>query len=181
MRAFAIALFVIIGAVAPAAQAGGKGKKAATAKARAQTKPPAANPVPDVQIEVRAALIEYSKALAAHDAAKAATFYTDDVTIWGNRKLRGKEAIAAWLKDFTSLKTIEMILREPLVRAINKTTVTVLGHWDSTVSWEESGKLQTTSAKDGSFLYVMLKQDGRWRVQTALVARKQGIGTTPSE
>ena len=177
-RTIAIALVSLLTLAAPASAGPGKGKKAAGKKHK--KKAAISKAAPDVQLEVRAVLLDYSKALAAHDWQKASAFYTDDATLWGNRKLRGKEAIVAWLKDFTSLKMVDMTLRDTLVRNLGDGTVTVLGHWDSTVAWEEKGKLQTTSAKDGSFLYVMVKQAGSWKVQTALVARKSGIGAAPA-
>ena len=178
-RTIAIALLALGALTASASAAPGKGKKAAGSK-KAKKKAAISKAAPDVQLEVRAVLLEYSKALGAHDWQKASAFYTDDATLWGNRKLRGKEAIVAWLKDFTSLKMVDMTLRDTLVRNVGDGIVTVLGHWDSSVAWEEKGKLQTTSAKDGSFLYVMVKQGSAWKVQTALVARKSGIGSAPA-
>ncbi len=177
-RSLALALVALLALSAPASAGPSKGKKAAGSKKK--KKAAISKAAPDVQLEVRAVLLDYSKALAAHDWQKASAFYTDDATLWGNRKLRGKEAIVAWLKDFTSLKMVDMTLRDTLVRNLGDGAVTVLGHWDSSVAWEEKGKLQTTSAKDGSFLYVMIKQGGTWKVQTALVARKSGIGSAPA-
>ncbi len=177
-RSLVIVLVALLALSAPASAGPSKGKKAAGSKKK--KKAAISKAAPDVQLEVRGVLLEYSKALAAHDWQKASAFYTDDATLWGNRKLRGKEAIVAWLKDFTSLKMVDMTLRDTLVRNLGDGAVTVLGHWDSAVAWEEKGKLQTTSAKDGSFLYVMVKQGTTWRVQTALVARKSGIGSAPA-
>lgn len=166
MRRLAVAALVL----APALAAAGPPKA---------KKPKPVEPPPDAQIAVRAALLEYQKALAARDPARALAFYAEDARVWGNRKLHGKEAIRAWLVDFTTARSIDMVHRDVVVRTESAALATALGHWDSTVTWEEQGKLQSTSARDGSFLYVLVRQGGAWRIQSALVARKGGIGAAP--
>lgn len=161
-----------IGSVPDVAAWQEKAKKPKKKKKARKPKPQISKAPPDVQNEVVAVLTAYTKALAARDAKAAGEIYTDDITIWGARRLKGREAVDRWLKDFTSNRVVQMTLRDMLVRTIAPDMVTVLGIWDSHVEWDDKGAPRSVDAKDGSFLYVMVKQGGKWKVQTALVSRQ---------